>query len=363
MVLDRYLILEISKPLIAVCTVLVVIFGSYTAAEHLAEAAAGLITGRIVIYLVLLKLAVAMEVLLPFTLYLSIIVALGRMYADLEMTALFSCGVGISRILKAVLYLSVPIALVVASLSLYVRPWAYQRGYLLKYQARASLDISKWKEGNFYEIPRMKRVVYADEINSKKGRAEGVFVYSDRGDKVQVIQAKKVYQKTDERTDNPRLTFVDGHLYEFSRLTDEGHIMKFRQSSLSVDPSGKRSLEDKRKAVPTNRLARSAKPEEIAEFQWRLSIPLATVLLALLAIPLSRTAPRRGKYGKVGVAVLIFAVYYNTSLMAKKWVEQGIVGAMPGLWWVLALLGLLVLVLLIQPNLSFRWMQKKQRVL
>ena len=338
---------------------MVVIFASYRAAQYLAEAVAGVISGKMVIYLILLKVLVALEVLLPTTLFLSVVIALGRLYTDFEITALFASGIGISRVLKAVLFLSVPLAIVVACLSLYVRPWAYQKGYLLRDQAKAELDISKWKEDNFYEIRKMKRVIYADKINPKKRRAEGVFIYSDRGDKVQVIYSKKVYQKTDDKTGNPLLIFVDGNLYEFSRTTDEGHIMKFRQSLLSIDDlGGKKSKKNRRKAASTSRLARSPKPEEIAEFQWRLSTPFSTVLLALLAIPLSRTAPRGGKYGKVGVAVLIFAAYYNTSAMAKNWVEQGVVGTVPGLWWVVALLGTLVLVLLIQPNLSFRWGKK-----
>lgn len=362
LIIDRYLMREICKPLVAVCTLLVVIFGSYKAAQYLADAVAGLISGKIVIYLVLLKIAVTLEVLLPITLFLSVVVALGRMYADSEITALYACGIGIGRVLRAVLFLAVAFAVLVACLSLYVRPWAYQKAYRLKAQAKTALDITKWKEDSFYRLPGMNRVIYADEINHEKSWAEGVFIQSDHDDKVRVICAKKVYQHTGDESGKKLMVFVEGYLYEFSRIGDEGHIMKFRQSTLSIEPKGMKPVEYKRKAASSMELARATDPEDIAEFQWRLSAPISTVLLALLGIPLSRTAPRKGKYAKLVAAVLILAIYYNTGAMAKNWVEQGVIGSMPGIWWVVVLLAVLVLVLLFQPHLSFhQWRQRWSR--
>ncbi|MBT8366090.1 MAG: LptF/LptG family permease, partial [Deltaproteobacteria bacterium] len=93
--------------------------------------------------------------------------------------------------------------------------------------------------------------------------------------------------------------------------------------------------------------------EEIAEFQWRLSTPLATILLALLGVPLSRSSPRRGKYAKVTTAVVIFAVYYNLSALTKKWVEKGVLDSIPGIWWIQFLLAGLLLFLFWQPALIF----------
>ena len=112
-------------------------------------------------------------------------------------------------------------------------------------------------------------------------------------------------------------------------------------------------MNDRVKSATTASLARSDDSEEIAEFQWRLSTPLATVLLAMLGVPLSRSSPRRGKYAKVTLAVVIFAVYYNLSALAKKWVEKGVLDTIPGIWWVQLLLAGLLLALLWKPPLTF----------
>lgn len=354
MIIDRYLIREIIKPLVVICTVLVIIFASYSAARYLADAVSGLLSGTTVISLVLLKVVIALEVLLPTTLYLSVVIALGRLYTDSEMTALQASGVSVTRVLKAVFRLSLLVAAIVASLSLYARPWAYQASYRLKAQARAELDISRWEADKFYEIARGDRIIYADEIDHQRNRADGVFIQRERGDRVQVIYAKEAYQAVDEKSGKDIMVILDGYLYEFPRHGDRGYIMKFEQSALPLRPEEIEPIGYKRKAAATMDLARSDKPKDIAELQWRLSTPLSTMLLALLGVPLSRASPRQGKYAKVVAAVLVYAIYYNIGAMAKTWVEQEVVGSIPGIWWVQALLAGLLLALLLQPSLVFR---------
>ena len=84
---------EIIKPMVAVCAILVFIFGCYMATRFLVDALSGQLPGTTVLILILLRIAIALEVLLPTTLYLSVVIALGRMYQDSEMTALSACGV------------------------------------------------------------------------------------------------------------------------------------------------------------------------------------------------------------------------------------------------------------------------------
>ena len=93
------------------------------------------------------------------------------------------------------------------------------------------------------------------------------------------------------------------------------------------------------KSAPTGSLKSSPDPEERAEFQWRLSTPISALLLALAAIPLSRSRPRQGRYAKMLVALGLYAVYFNLLDVSRSWVEQG---SLSFIWWVPGLLGLLV---------------------
>ena len=358
MIIDRYIMREIIKPTVAVCSILVFIFGCYTATRFLVDALSGQLSGSTVVILILLKIAIALEVLLPTTLYLSVVVALGRMYKDSEMTALFACGVSMGRILRPVLYTAVVIAVVVASLSLLIRPWSYKLYYRIKAQAEANFDLTRMNDGTFYETKNGARVIYAEAVDQQQDEAERVFIRTERDDNLQVIFSRQANQTMDPGSGKQILVFTDGYLYEFSRTGEKGRVIQFEQSAMPLEPKENLRLKYRVKAASTTDLARSDDCEEIAEFQWRLSTPLAAVLLALIGVPLSRSTPRQGKYAKIATAVVIFAVYYNLSALTKKWVERGILDAIPGVWWVQLLLAGLLLVLLWQPIMVFRWRGK-----
>ncbi len=353
MIIDRYIMREIVQPTVVVCGILVFIFGCYMATRFLADALVGQLPGTTVLILILLRIAIALEVLLPTTLYLSVVVALGRLYKDSEMTALFACGVSMKRILRPIFITAVFIAAVVASLSLFIRPWAYDKYYLLKTHAEANFDLTRMNDGTFYEIENGMRVIYAEKVDQQKDEAKRVFIRTERDDTMQIIYARRANQTMDLATAKQILIFTDGYVYEFSRTDEEGRIMQFEQSAMPLEPSENIQLKYRVKSASTGSLARSDDREEIAEYQWRLSTPLATVLLAILGVPLSRSSPRRGKYAKVTTAVVIFAIYYNLSALAKKWVGKGILDAFPGIWWIHVLLAVLVLILFWQPSVAF----------
>jgi len=358
LIIDRYIIREIVKPTVAICTALIFIYGCFIGTRYLADAVSGQIPGSIVIILILLRISISLEVLLPTTLYLSVIIAMGRLYKDSEMTALSACGVSTSRVLRPVFFISLAIALIVSSLSLYIRPWAYSQFFRIKEQAKANFDLTRMKGGTFYEIDNGRRVIFADQVDQNQVQAHQVFIRTEREGSLQVIQARQANQHTDKITGKQILVFTDGYLYEFSRFGEESRVIEFEQSAMPLEPREDIQLEYKIKAAPTGFLAHSDNKQEIAEFQWRLSTPLATILLALLGVPLSRSSPRRGKYAKVMTAVLIIFVYHNLGAIAKKSVAQGVLGTVPGMWWVQVLLAGLLLFLLWQPTRGFRWRQR-----
>jgi lipopolysaccharide export system permease protein len=90
--------------------------------------------------------------------------------------------------------------------------------------------------------------------------------------------------------------------------------------------------------------------EHIAEMQWRIGVPLATVILSILAVPLSRTQPRAGRYGRIAIGLLVFIIYLNMLSAARAWIEQGAVSPLIGLWWVHSAMVLLAVVLLAVQN-------------
>ena len=124
MIINRYLIREISKPLATILAVLVTLFASYSAAEFLSDAVNGLLPTNTIGEMIGLKALISLEVLIPVSLYTSIILSFGKLYSDSEFTAMFALRVSPLRVMGSVLTLSGALAVLVALLSLFARPWA-----------------------------------------------------------------------------------------------------------------------------------------------------------------------------------------------------------------------------------------------
>jgi lipopolysaccharide export system permease protein len=352
-ILGRYIVREIAKPLVAVCAILLVIFISYTSARYLADAVDGVLPAQTIVSLVLLRTAIAVEVLLPITLFLSVVMAVGRLHADSEMVALAALGVNPARVARAVGGLGLGLAALVLALSVLVRPWAYDKSYRLRAEASAELDLGRLEAGRFYE-QHGEHVIFAERYDRAQARMENVFLQSEEPGTVEVVYAKQAYQRVDPATGQRTLVALNGRHYTIALGEGSDRIVTFERSEMLLRDK-EVTPEYRRKAAPTPALARSADPRDVAELQWRLTTPLSTVLLALLGVPLSRAVPRQGRHARFGAAVLVYAAYYNVKAMAKTWLELGAVGAFPGLWWVDALLAALVAVMLWQPWPRLRW--------
>lgn len=349
MILQRYLALEILKPTAAILVVLVMILASYTAVTYLAQAVAGSLPVATVGILILLRIGMALEVLLPVTLYLSVIIALGRMYQDSEMTALAACGVGPARILKTVFWVALPLAALAGLASLFLRPEAYVNIYRIQDEAQARFDISRLEADHFLSVQNGKIVFFAERVEGRGGGAEGVFIRVEEEEgRRRVIQARQMIQSAPDRQGKRRLFFRDGTVYEFDPRQAGGKVIRFAEAEYPMPREDTDAARYRRKAAPTPLLFGSRRLEDIAELEWRLSTPFSTILLALLGVPLARSNPRRGKYARLGTAVVLFAFYYQAFVVAKTWVEKGFVPPLPGIAWVPALLGLLLAFFLVR---------------
>jgi lipopolysaccharide export system permease protein len=352
LILERYIIREILSPLAAIGLVLIAIFSGYSATRFLNDAVNGLLSGQTVAVLVLLKVLIALEVLLPVTLCLAVVLALSRLYADGEIPAMEAGGIAPGRITKAVFFLAFALALLVGGLSYYARPWAYEKIYTLEAGAGKDFDFAKVEAGRFYELGN-DLIFFAEQLDSDAKQARNVYVWELTPDGRKVTFAEMARQE-DATAGRPKsIVFRNGHHYILTTTANRDRFIDFEKSVLPLTPVVK-PLEYRRKAAPSVRLASAAEPKEVAEYQWRLSTGPATILLALLAIPFSRTAPRRSRYGKATAILVLFFLYYNFSLITKTWVEKQVIPPFPGIWSVVLVLGLLVLLLVFIPGLKSR---------
>ncbi len=72
----------------------------------------------------------------------------------------------------------------------------------------------------------------------------------------------------------------------------------------------------------------------MAELHWRLAVPISTILLALLAVPLSKSSPRRGRYAGLFAGIVLYVVFNNLLTVGRSALSKGEVPPELGLWWV-----------------------------
>jgi lipopolysaccharide export system permease protein len=196
--LDRYVAGAISKPLLIFCPALLFLYANFTVIRYLDRVASGLLPAPVVLPLVLLNSAIALEILLPIGFHISVVVGLSRLYTDSEMTAFFACGITPMRIFRVVAVVSLLVALLMACLTLYVRPWANGLRYLLEHQVVAEFNFADLKPGHFYESPSGNRVLFFQAIDPDSRRMQQVFIQTISMHTVTIVSADEAFIGADD---------------------------------------------------------------------------------------------------------------------------------------------------------------------
>jgi lipopolysaccharide export system permease protein len=167
---------------------------------------------------------------------------------------------------------------------------------------------------------------------------------------VQVVVASRGEQVDSEDPDIRLLVLHDGRRYEGKPGTSRFRVVEFGEHGIPYKLPSLKTPDPRPRAMKFSALLRSDNLEHIAELQWRISVPLSTLVLAFLAVPLSKSRPREGRYGRLAVGLLVFIIYLNLLSAAQAWIEQGVLSPLLGLWWVHAVMLLCAMLLLAYQN-------------
>ena len=350
MIIDHYLRREISVPFLAVIGVLVSIFITYALTRFLMDVNAALLAPSDLFLLTMLKALISLEVLLPLSLYLAVLMGLGRLHSDSEVYAMRASGISEMRVLRPIIAVAALLAILIGLFSIFVRPWAYAESYAIKARVEAATEVDRVRGARFYNFEDSGRTVFVKTVSGKGRDLEEIFIRSGNGEDLQVITASSGQLAYLARPEHHQLILNNANVF---RRTRDGPDLFAELGRFSLwlpagqpDPVGYKT-----KSSSTFELMESENNDDKAELQWRTSTPLSALLLALLAIPLSRARPRQGRYARILGAMIVYAVYFNMLDVSRTWVEQG---SARYIWWAPGLLALLVAILYIPWKKLFR---------
>ncbi len=348
-ILDRYILREVVVSWVAVTGVLLAISLTNQVARVLERAADNQYPRGVMFELILLGAVQSLPLVVPVGLLLGVVLALGRLYHDSEMTAAQACGAGSRPVLLPVLSFTALLAILLAALSLHVSPAATGRMMGLRSEALRAGQFAPITAGRFRTFGGGSTVVYAQGAEPD-GTLTRVFVERDRNGRLEIALAQRATHAYTADGDLQIITLYDGQRFEGIPGERRFRIVRFAENTIPVRLPALAGSAVDLKGLSTRALLASPNRASMAELHWRIAFPIMAVVLGCIAVPIARLRPRQGRYARVGYAVLIFFVYINLTIAGRQSLERGAIPEWLGLWWVHGAVIALAAVILLVPK-------------
>ncbi len=342
-IIFRYLLKEVAKTQLAVFFVLMTIFISQKFVRVLGDASEGSIPGHMVMTFIALKIPDLAGMMLPLSLFLGILLAYGRIYADSEMTVLHACGVSEWYVVRVTLVLAFITAIFTGVFTLYLAPMASDYHYQVKEELAADSGLSALVPGRFQQTGNKKAVVFIHDKHREDNSFNKVFVAQlpdENSQDESIINASLVYankgQVFEDESGSQRLVLGDGTRYHSDADNGEFQSVSFEKYYIEIKDQQVEHKYRKLSALPTSQLIVESTPELFAQYsatiQWRIAFPLACIILTFIAVPLSVVKPRQGKFSKMLPALLLFLAYFLLLTTLRSGVEKNAIPSYIGMW-------------------------------
>ncbi len=305
---------------------------------YLQEAAMGWFSGATVLTIIGLRMPEFVQLVAPFAGYVAILLTFGRLYAEQEMVVLQGAGVSTVRLLGWVSWSLAFIVALVAILAWTITPMAQRALVDFLSEKRADSEFEVLNAGTFHTYDRGQRVTYSGGMSEDRSKLYDVFLSQRMSDgRTATVWAAQGSHETSAEDGTQYLVLADGERYESGFEGMDMRIMAFGhlRQRLQVSRATYKRLEVE--ALPTGALGNG--PRDVAEWHWRMGLPLFALISGLLAVGISRVRPRQGRFAKVLPGMLLMLLYYLLLLLGRSALGEGQLPSMVGLWPVHALFG------------------------
>ena len=354
MIIERYLGREVLRTCAVVLAVLVLVYGADRFSRILSAAAAGAVSPDLILRILALKLVEKLPTFLPLALYLAVLIGLGRLYRDSEVVAFGAGGIGLWRLSRGIFRVVAGFSLVGAAVSLFVSPSAASMRWALLEEAKHQAESRMFVPGRFKEFGGGDQVIYVEAVDPGSGRMTDVFVRVRKPHRQYVLVSGAAWQDVHPERGARYMVLENG--YRYAGLPGDAlfSVTRFERHAVRVETKAGEAFEGGRRILATAELIASGAPGHLAELQRRVSAAVSIAVLGMLAVPLARTTPREGRYGRLFLAVVVYFVYSNAISIFENLVERGMVPEIVGVWPVHAAMALVVVVLLLAQTAGAR---------
>lgn len=313
---------ELAKSFGVTLVVILTIMLTSTLIRTLGQAAGGNVAPQDVVLLMGYATIAHLATMLILSLFVAVVITLGRIYRESEMTIWFASGIPLSRFVRPVLRMAWPILLAVIVLELLVWPWGNQNSAELRERYQKRSDLSRVAPGQFQSSRDGSRVFFIERDGDNAATGRNVFILANQHERESVTTSAR--GRLEMEGDDRMLVLDHGQRNETQLKTGEKSLARFEQYKVMTDTQVLANANQlPPKAMATLDLLRLPTPKNQGELAWRLGMILGGINMALLGIGLAASNPRRASNWNLLFALLAFIVYFNLINLSQSWVGNG----------------------------------------
>ena len=315
MILRRYMTQQVAANTAIVLLFLMALMLGGRLIRYFGIAAEGRLDVGLLFTIIGYNIPTFLELILPLSFFIALMLVLGRMYVDQEMSVLFASGISRGRLTRLMIPLIAGLFVFQMGISLWAKPWGLSNSkQIWQTQSLGSLlDLVRPKtfisSGNYH--------LYVDEFDKEKRELKNLYVVQQQTDKSGkiakndvIITATRAYQVPSKDTDSSmQLDLFQGRRYELGTNNAKYNQASFEKYRITLEkPASEKITETNVETQTTAKLlANTQKPEVKAELGYRFTMPWLIIIAAMLATPLAQVRPRQGRWLRLLPSVLIFA--------------------------------------------------------
>lgn len=336
MIIIRYLVRETLKSQLAILFILLLIFFCQKLVRILGAAVDGEIPTNLVLSLLGLGVPEMAQLILPLSLFLGLLMTLGKLYTESEITVMHACGLSKAVLIKAAMVLALFTSIIAAVNVMWAGPWSSRHQDEVLAEAKANPGMAALAAGQFQQATNGNAVLFIESVDGSsfkdvflaqlrpKGNARPSVVVADSGHLSQLKDGSQV------------VTLNQGTRFEGTAMLRDFRITDFKDyqaivghQAVALDPNDTDQMDMRTLWNTNNDRAR-------AEFHWRVTLVLTVVIMALMVVPLSVVNPRQGRVLSMLPAMLLYLVFFLLQTSIKSNGGKGKLD--PAVWmWVVNL--------------------------
>ncbi|HEY2453329.1 MAG TPA: LPS export ABC transporter permease LptF [Scandinavium sp.] len=354
MIIIRYLVRETLKSQLAILFILLLIFFCQKLVRILGAAVDGDIPTNLVLSLLGLGVPEMAQLILPLSLFLGLLMTLGKLYTESEITVMHACGLSKAVLVKAAMILALFTATVAAVNVMWAGPWSSRHQDEVLAEAKANPGMAALAQGQFQQASDGNSVLFIENVKGSKFHDVFIAQVRTKGNaRPSVVVADSGYL-SQQKDGSQVVNLNKGTRFEGTAMLRDFRITDFKDYQaiighqvVALDPNDTEQM-------GMSALWHSEDPKARAELHWRLTLVATVFIMALMVVPLSVVNPRQGRVLSMLPAMLLYLVFFLVQTSLKSNGGKGKIDPTMWMWAINVLYFALAVVLNLWDTVPMR---------